>query len=255
MFPSVCWAARPSTIAVKAPPTARVPASRPAIRSATAVIAAMVSSRIRKPTVPATAGSRRQTEPAQTVRELARERPSEHDEQHHGHHPHGRPEAWEQLPALAEQNQDQADQREQHEGAPAYALSLRAIDLGSKADLAPDLGTALEGVAGSPSRPAEHGDTVPGRPRDRNIPRKSDGPPGGGAHRTTQRGSGRVVVQPQLRRRPGRGSPGRYALPRTRQYPPPASLKPRSPILCRCPGASPRPRVPRPGAACARPHA
>ncbi len=57
--PSACWAASPSRTAVKAPPTARVPALTPAIRSAMTTTAVIASSRTTNPVVPAVAGSRR----------------------------------------------------------------------------------------------------------------------------------------------------------------------------------------------------
>jgi len=55
----VCWAASPSTIAVKAPPTASAAALTPAIRSANTTTTAIAPSRIAKPVVPAVAGSSR----------------------------------------------------------------------------------------------------------------------------------------------------------------------------------------------------
>ncbi len=58
-FPIVCWAARPKSTAVSAPPTASVSGLRPAIRSATRIAKATVKRRIRKPSVPAVPGSRR----------------------------------------------------------------------------------------------------------------------------------------------------------------------------------------------------
>jgi hypothetical protein len=59
MLLTVCWAARPSTIAVNAPPTASVPIVTPAIRSAATTTTVSETNRTRKPTVPAMAGSSR----------------------------------------------------------------------------------------------------------------------------------------------------------------------------------------------------
>jgi hypothetical protein len=56
-LPSVCCAARPSTTAVIAPPTASVSGCSPATRSASSAATARNTSRIRNPTVPAVAGS------------------------------------------------------------------------------------------------------------------------------------------------------------------------------------------------------
>ncbi len=57
MLPRVCWEARPRITAVNAPPTASVPASSPAIRSATIALTITVTKRTMNPTVPAVAGS------------------------------------------------------------------------------------------------------------------------------------------------------------------------------------------------------
>jgi hypothetical protein len=57
-LPSVCWAARPTTTAVKAPLSAIVCGSSLAMRSATTTATTIVARRMRKPTVPAVAGSR-----------------------------------------------------------------------------------------------------------------------------------------------------------------------------------------------------
>ena len=58
-LPSVCWAASPTMTAVNAPPTASVPRSRPAIRSAASTATAVVARRMRKTAVPAVPFSRR----------------------------------------------------------------------------------------------------------------------------------------------------------------------------------------------------
>jgi hypothetical protein len=58
-LPSVCWAARPITTAVMAPPTASVAGSRPPTRSASSTAAAIITTRIRNEVVPAVAGSMR----------------------------------------------------------------------------------------------------------------------------------------------------------------------------------------------------
>ena len=81
-LPSVCCAARPKTTAVIAPPTASVAGSSPAMRSANSAATARNTSRIRKPTVPAVAGSmRRNSAGRREAAEVARQRPAEHD--HH----------------------------------------------------------------------------------------------------------------------------------------------------------------------------
>ena len=76
-LPSVCWAARPKMTAVKPPPTASVCSLAPATLSATSTVITIVSSRIRKPTVPAVAGSirRRNVGPAKRLASRASAQP------------------------------------------------------------------------------------------------------------------------------------------------------------------------------------
>jgi hypothetical protein len=71
-FPSVCCAARPNTTATSAPETASVRGSSPAMFSATSIAATRNASRIRKPTVPAVAGSMRLNSPGASVRPTSR---------------------------------------------------------------------------------------------------------------------------------------------------------------------------------------
>ena len=77
-LPSVCWAARPTTTAVNAPPRASVRGPMPAIRSANTVATTIVNSRMRKPTVPAVPGSMRRNSvgPSSLPTSRARAQPS-----------------------------------------------------------------------------------------------------------------------------------------------------------------------------------
>ena len=94
-LPSVCCAARPRTTAVIAPPTASVSGCSPATRSANSAAAPMKISRIRKPTVPAAAGSMRLNSAGAVKRPRSRASATDH---HHdrGRHAHRRVDA-EQL--------------------------------------------------------------------------------------------------------------------------------------------------------------
>ena len=69
---SVCWAARPTTTAVTAPPSASVRGLKPATRSATTMTRHIVTSRMRNPTVPAVPGSRRLNSHGPSARPTAR---------------------------------------------------------------------------------------------------------------------------------------------------------------------------------------
>ncbi len=147
-LPSVCWAARPSTTAVKAPPTASVLGARPAIRRATAMTTTIVTSRIRNPT---DAGGARLHAAKQRRRERRARAP--------GRAPtpritsaatvatrtscRGRGTA---SPLLVNSDQDAGDQRSEHHDAAAGPLGVAAVHLGSQAHLAPLLGPGLEGV-------------------------------------------------------------------------------------------------------------
>jgi hypothetical protein len=71
-LPSVCCAARPTTTAVNAPPSASVRGPRPAIRSAISTAASIVTSRSRKPTVPAVPGSMRRNSVGPIARPTSR---------------------------------------------------------------------------------------------------------------------------------------------------------------------------------------
>ena len=71
-LPSVCCAARPRITAVKAPPTSSVRASTPATLSATSSVIASVARRIRNPTGPAVAGSRRRNSAGPSARPKSR---------------------------------------------------------------------------------------------------------------------------------------------------------------------------------------
>jgi hypothetical protein len=66
--PSDCWAARPSTTAVIVPPSASVLALIPATRRATITTVDIAKRRIRKPSVPALAGSRWRKSRGETLR-------------------------------------------------------------------------------------------------------------------------------------------------------------------------------------------
>ena len=88
-LPSVCWAARPNTTATIAPETASVRGSSPAMLSATSTAATRNPSRIRKPTVPAVAGSmRRNSAGRQRAPDVAREAPAEDQQRDRGDDAH-----------------------------------------------------------------------------------------------------------------------------------------------------------------------
>ena len=96
-LPSVCWAARPTTTAVTAPPTASVRGVRPAIRSAISAARTRNDRRIRKPTVPAVPGPCGGRARLHQAPEVARERPAEHDQHDRRGDAHGRVDAEDLL--------------------------------------------------------------------------------------------------------------------------------------------------------------
>ena len=97
-LPSVCWAARPKTTAVMAPPTASVRGSRPAIRSAENPAIARNESRMRKLSGARGAGVDAAEQPRLgPAAEVARQRPAEHHEDDRGSDARGRVDAEDLL--------------------------------------------------------------------------------------------------------------------------------------------------------------
>ena len=148
-LPSVCCAARPSTTAVTAPPTASVPVRRPAIlqrqrdddgRSSSAGSGTRPCPRSpdpcgetapgRSPRPSAWASAHPRIARATTVATFT-----------------GVPRPGNERPAMVEEHQDRGDQAQQDEDPAAGPLGALAIDLGPEADLAPLLGARLERVA------------------------------------------------------------------------------------------------------------
>ncbi|MGH2955272.1 MAG: hypothetical protein ACRDK9_14900 [Solirubrobacterales bacterium] len=120
-------------------------------------MAAIVSSRIRKPTVPAVPGSRRRKSAGakQAASERARESPAEQNQGDHRGDPHRLAAAREEVAAPTEDHQHEGDQGgDQHRPA-ARSLRLGTVDLAAKADLPPDLRAALERVS-RPTTAPEH---------------------------------------------------------------------------------------------------
>ena len=121
-LPSVCWAARPKTTAVIAPPTASVRGSSPAMRSAESAR----DGQERQPDQERHRPRRTRVDPPEQrglhpAAEVARQRPAEDHEHDRGDDPHGRVDAEDSLA------HDVADDRQRHERDDQQQLPPRVV--------------------------------------------------------------------------------------------------------------------------------